>query len=343
MKESPKKLAIHFAKIVASVVILGFLYNKANSDPSFENFWDTPKSWFWISLALAACFSAFFCSFIRWKIMVSALDIDFSIRDAIRIGFIGQLFNVVAFGVIGGDSLRAFYVTRHVKNRIPAAIASVIADRVVGLLTMFGIASTAFLYLSYRGPEFTGQEGMRTLNYIGQFVVICSGIGFLGMLALFVSPTLSEMGWYKKLQKIPKLGTVLKTLTEIALMYRKRPKALAVSFLLSVGVNIAFLLTIFFMAMGLNVSHPTFANHFIIEPIAMVGNAAPLPGGVGGMEAAMSFLYESFGSSSGVIVAFAFRFAILSVSAVGAVFWFANRTQMQSVMKASKVTKMSAA
>jgi uncharacterized membrane protein YbhN (UPF0104 family) len=57
----------------------------------------------------------------------------------------------------------------------------------------------------------------------------------------------------------------------------------------------------------------------------MVANAAPLPGGLGGMELALKFLYEAFSFETGVIVGFAFRFSLLCVAALGAIFWFLNR------------------
>ena len=49
------------------------------------------------------------------------------------------------------------------------------------------------------------------------------------------------------------------------------------------------------------------------------------------MEFAMKYLYLAFGSRSGVIVGFAFRFALLLVSAVGAVVWFLNRDQVAAL------------
>ena len=69
--------------------------------------------------------------------------------DAIRIGFIGSFFGLFAFGIIGSDTLRAFYVTRQAKDRMPEAICSVVADRIVGLITMFSFASVAFLLLDF--------------------------------------------------------------------------------------------------------------------------------------------------------------------------------------------------
>jgi hypothetical protein len=102
---------------------------------------------------------------------------------------------------------------------------------------------------------------------------------------------------------------------------------------MSIGVNVCFVISIYSIARGLTQSYPSLSAHFLIEPISMVANAAPLPGGLGGMELALSFLYETFSCKTGVIVAFAFRFALLCISALGAVFWFMNRSKVAKVIE----------
>ncbi len=67
----------------------------------------------------------------------------------------------------------------------------------------------------------------------------------------------------------------------------------------------------------------------------MVANAVPLPGGVGGMETAMTVLYEAFSCQTGLVVAFGFRFSLLAVSAIGAVFWFMNRSKVAEAIEAT--------
>ena len=63
----------------------------------------------------------------------------------------------------------------------------------------------------------------------------------------------------------------------------------------------------------------------------MVSNAAPLPGGIGGMEAAMEFLYIAFGSSNGVVAGFAMRISLMTVHGIGAIVWFQNREQVADI------------
>ncbi len=119
-------------------------------------------------------------------------------------------------------------------------------------------------------------------------------------------------------------------------VYRSRPWAVAISLFMSVRVNLAFAVSIYSIAAGLFEFHPSFLDHFMIEPIAMVSNALPLPGGIGGMELALDFLYQAFASEHGVVVAFAFRFYLLLVSAVGAIVWFLNRSKVENLIPATR-------
>ena len=66
----------------------------------------------------------------------------FTLRAAILLGFIGNVFNLVIPGAVGGDLIKAAYLVRmHVKKT--QAIASMVIDRILGLLGLFILAAIA--------------------------------------------------------------------------------------------------------------------------------------------------------------------------------------------------------
>ena len=71
--------------------------------------------------------------------LVRALGLPFRMRDAMRLGFIGLLFNMVVPGAVGGDFVKAAYLMREQSRKTQAA-ASVAIDRLIGLLGMFVLA-----------------------------------------------------------------------------------------------------------------------------------------------------------------------------------------------------------
>ena len=333
MNHNVKRNLITAVKFALSIGILTYLFYTARQDDQFDGFLTSEKKWGWVVMGFVGCLGAHLVSFLRWRVMVRALELPFSAFDAIRIGFISSFFSLFAFGVLGGDTLRAFYVTRQIRDRAPEAICSVIADRLIGLVTMFSFASVAFLMLDTESIATEHPGKLNTLNYACRIVMGITLLGICSIITVFLAPRIVKTRQYRKLYTLGQIGPTIARLTEVVLVYRSKPMAVLVCVLMSIGVNLFFVLSIYSMAAGLTASHPTLADHFLIEPISMVANAAPLPGGLGGMELALKFLYEAFSSQTGVIVAFAFRFALLCISALGAVFWFLNRSKVADVIE----------
>jgi len=328
-----KRHLVTFLKIAAAIAILAWLFYDAQRNKEFENFLAREKQWTWIVIGFAATVLAHVIGFLRWRIMVRALELPFTIMDAIRIGFIGVLFNTVSIGVIGGDALRAFYVTRQIKDRKPEAISSVIADRIIGLLTMFTIASTMFLLNDFSTIAGDDEKTILALKTVFRFVLVCTVLGYAGVATVFCAPWICKTNWYQSLFRIPKIGGLIERLTNVVLVYRSRPGVVAVSFLLSLGVNACFVVAIYSLGIGLTDNYPSLLDHCVIEPIAMVSGAAPTPAGIGAMEWALSFLYKAFGSTSGIIVAFGFRLALIFVALIGAGFWFKNKSSLSDAIE----------
>ncbi len=323
------------AKCAVSLGILCYLFYNASQGGQWEQLSQTPKHWGWVAMGFFGCLAAMLFSFYRWQLLVRALELPFRLIDSIRIGFIGLFFGLFAFGVVGNDSLRAFYAARQAKDRVSAAVTSVLADRIIGLLTMFTIATLAFCSVDFSTLAESYPEKARALSVVGWFVMACTGCGYLGLAVLCFTPMLKKTRLFQWFVGLPKIGGILEKVSAAVVMYRGRPGVIVASFGLSAAVNFCFLLSMFSLAKGLTSGHPTLLEHMVIEPLAMVSNAAPLPGGIGGLEFAMKFLYVAFNSDNGVVVGFAFRIAFLLVSAIGAVVWFANRETVASLKESA--------
>ncbi len=326
-----KNWILTILKFGISIAILTWLIRK--DWHLVEQLGSVDKRWSWFVSGCLFCLIAHVLGFIRWRLLVRALNLPINMMDAIRIGFIGNFFGLFAFGVIGGDSVRAYYVTRHAPDRKPEAISSVFADRFIGLVTMFGVA--AFCYLLFGLPlnDAFHPDKVAVIKLLCQITVVVSACSFAFISALFFAPGLAKTSLYQRIAKISKIGPIVTKVTSVILEYRSRPIVLLGCFLLSLGVNICFAISIYSIAFSVSTEFPTFANHFLIEPIAMVANAVPLPGGVGGMEFALDFLYRGFSnptnpSESGTVVALLFRFSILLLAVIGACFWFTNKSKM---------------
>ncbi|MCA1684468.1 MAG: flippase-like domain-containing protein, partial [Planctomycetia bacterium] len=81
-------------------------------------------------------------SFLRWYSLVRVIEPRFTVGSAFLLGFIGNVFNLVIPGAVGGDFIKAAYLVRMDINRTQA-VASMVIDRIVGLLGLFLLAGAA--------------------------------------------------------------------------------------------------------------------------------------------------------------------------------------------------------
>lgn len=333
-----QKHLLTLLKFGISIAILSYLFHQANQEEQFQNLYSSEKKWGWVGVAIFGCIAAHVVSYYRWHIMAKAVGFSLSIWEAIKIGFIGSFFNVLAFGVVGGDSLRAFYAARQTKTKVPEAISSVFADRIIGLMTMFGIAIVAFNLKDFSDEASLHENKLALIQYAMRVATILFCAGLAGFVILFLTPTIRETKLFKWLEGIRIFGPILSRVMDVMNLYRKRPTAILSCVGLSLITNTFFAITIYAIASGFVSSFPSFPNHFIIAPISLVANAVPLPGGLGGMEFALSFLYEGFShsaspSENGFVVALGFRFALLLISVIGSGFWFAYKRETSSIVE----------
>src|SRR5690348_14522984 len=88
----------------------------------------------------------------RWSLLGAILEIPAPFIDYLSYGFIGMFTNVFVPGLVGGDALRAVYLGRR-HERMGDAIASVAADRIVGLIGLFWLAATAAALMTMALPR----------------------------------------------------------------------------------------------------------------------------------------------------------------------------------------------
>lgn len=345
-RTSRKKLFFATIKIGLSATILGWLYYQARQEDQFSEIAAREKNWHWLILALMACLMAHVISFYRWKVLVRALDIPFTTRDAIRIGFIGAFFGYVfLLGVVAGDSLRVFYVARDAREKIAEVICTVFADRAIGMLTMFTFASIGFLVLGMDFEGATNQEKVEVIRFLCRLVVTATAMGWLVVAAFLLSPKIESSRLVIWLQSLPKIGRIIVQLADVVRLYRRQLGTLAKCFGLSLLVNFCLVATIYLIPLGINVQHPALSKHFLMSPISMAANAVPLP--MGGMELMLSYFYDAMsivGSESnyGIVVAFTFRFMLLMLAAIGAIAWFANRRQIVKTVERPEIADWNA-
>lgn len=263
---------------------------------------------FFAALAIAVgCASI---QFYRWYLLVRALDLPFTFYNAIRLGLVGTFYNTFLPGSVGGDIVKAYFIAKGQPGRKAAAVATVVADRLVGL---FGL----ILFAAVLGGACwaTGVEQIVSNPKLQVIVLVCIGLAstaVIGYTSLGLLPQTRADRFAGRLQRVKRVGPTLAELWYTIWTYRQRPRTIVIVVLMSAVVHTGFVM-IFHLCV--QVFPPenaalmgTLPEHFVIIPIGYIVQALiPVPGGLGGGEFTFGGLYKLIRGQEGEAVGVAGR------------------------------------
>jgi len=114
-------------------------------------------NWGYFALSLGVYVAAQLVIAVRWWFLLRAQAIHIDLLATFRLHFLGLFYNNVMPSSVGGDLLKAWYVTKHTDRRLEGAL-SVVVDRVVGLVGMVAMAIVAYVFF-LRGQEIEAGGG----------------------------------------------------------------------------------------------------------------------------------------------------------------------------------------
>lgn len=151
MSKGGKGLSRHGSHVIRFVIAAGALYLAFKGEDIGRigrillglNIWV-----FAVALGLYVVSQFIFVA--RWYMLLKVQGISIGFWPAVRLHFLGLFYNNCLPGSVGGDFLRAWYVTRHTDKRLVAAL-SVFVDRVVGLVGLFIMAFCCWWFVPVEG------------------------------------------------------------------------------------------------------------------------------------------------------------------------------------------------
>jgi uncharacterized protein (TIRG00374 family) len=292
----------------------------------------TPDYAAFIGLAImaAVCTSI---QFVRWYVLVRALDLPFTLPNAFRLGLIGTFYNAFLPGSVGGDLMKAYYIARDTPGKRASAVATVLADRLVGLfgLLWFSAVFGGGFWLA-GDPRIVGNA------YLEKIILVCSvlvGLTILGWIGLGFLPQRRRERFAGRLHHIPKIGKMLTELWFVVCTYRDRSKALYTTIAMTAVVHVGFVFMFHLAVRVFPVVDPgSIPEHFVVAPIGYIAQAFfPAPGGVGGGEYIFGYLYTLLGrpDATGVVGRLTLRVVEWSIGLVGLYFFLRMRRVLPAV------------
>jgi uncharacterized membrane protein YbhN (UPF0104 family) len=271
---------------------------------------------------------------VRWYLLVRALDLTISLRDAFRFGLIGIFFNTFLPGAVGGDIIKAAVLARG-QSRRTAAVATVIMDRVLALWGL--VWFVAILGSVFWGLGLLDGATARAANWIVGGAVAVVAVSVTVWLLMGLLSDRRAHRFSLRLSVLPLVGHSAAEFWRAAWMYRRRQGSVALTLCLTwvgqVGFVTAFYCfanTLWGPALG---PVPSFVQHFLLVPLGLVMQAlVPTPGGAGGGEWGFAALYLLFGAAeaNGVLASLVQRVCCWALGVVGYLIYLWSRPGLPS-------------
>lgn len=262
--------------------------------------------------ALAGAFLLFvvasMISFQRWHVLLRSVRVDARVWRVQKLGFIGLFFSNIIPGLTGGDLVKAIMVARDHPEQRPAAVLSVIVDRVIGLLGLALVASGALVFQDERFAVMKKNLNLILLAIVAGALVV-------------LSKRLRRLFRIDRLLKALPFAEVLHKLDHAALLYRARPLALAYSVVVSLAIHGMILTEIGVLGRAIGIQIP-WLDFYSLAPLALIVQSLPIsPGGIGVGELAFMFLFARSGvpGSAAFALSFSYRAVQMVVSLIGGV------------------------
>jgi hypothetical protein len=328
-----RKAIFLLLKVGVSVGLLVWLVSQVRQDDNFVRLWSAEKNWTLLAAAFALCLVSVVITFMRWLLLVRALGLTFHVSDALRLGFLGYLFNFVSLGSVGGDLFKAVFIAREQHGYRAEAVATVLIDRLVGLYGMFLVASAAVLATGMY--DYNGSWQIRYVSITALALTLAGAVG-IGM--LFVPGVTG--GWMsRRLGNLPLVGPTAAKLLGAVRIYRQKFPTVLLALAMSIVVHVLLTISLFLIGKGFGVPAPTLPMQFLAVPLAMLTGALPLPfAGLGAFEVALATLYVHTSAgvvttkTSGLIVALGYRLITIAIAAVGLVYYLLQRREVADVV-----------
>ncbi|MHC4158424.1 MAG: lysylphosphatidylglycerol synthase transmembrane domain-containing protein [Planctomycetota bacterium] len=236
---------------------------------------------------------------LRWLLLIRTQSIHIKFWPAVRLVFLGLFYNNFMPSSVGGDLIRAWYVTKHTDKKFEAVL-SVFVDRVVGLTSTLIIA--AFFYVLFLrgkgcviGPGESKSGGafefivQRKAIFIGLIVVV--GAAFCGLLLHRQGRVLLK----KICLSFEEHGLrLIKKFRDAIVIYCKRPLAILAAFGLTVLLQMMTITAFWFLGadMGIEASAK---YYYVFFTLTWVLGAVPVSiGGAVVVEATLAYLFIHF-------------------------------------------------
>ena len=255
-------------------------------------------------LGLLIFAAAAFVASIRLRLLIEAQGITVTLKEALGLTFIGYFFNNFLPTSIGGDVVKAYYLSKKTDKKA-GAYASVFVDRVIGLFTMILMAFLALFFV---------EEGVAdsTLRYI----IYAITLGSIVSITLMTNKRLAQKFSFLFFIINP-IKEKLRKAYEAIHQYQYQKTLMLKSFLISFLSQMLFFTSLGVVALSIGSRIPV-KDLLIKMPIVSMMSLLPSINGLGLREGSTVVLFGPLiGSDKALAMSILWLLVLLCISIMG--------------------------
>jgi glycosyltransferase 2 family protein len=241
-----------------------------------KNSFEDIRLW-WILLTVAGFGLTYVIVAFRWWYLLRVLGVKLPLWEVMRLAYLGLFFNNIVPGTVGGDLVKAWYVSKH-EHKTAGVLVSIFLDRILGLMAMAIIAAVMLCVVLL-----SGWESLEKMRPAAITVAIVGGL-LVGALGFLLSDTLRRWFHLDKIYKRLPIAHHFEAAGEAVNIYRQRIGSLVLAVCMTFVAHLCMFCSIAFLgsAMGMDTAVFTF---LVYLPLIYILGAVPItPGGVGIVE-----------------------------------------------------------
>lgn len=285
----PKKVPYALLRLVAGVGIIAYLFSRMDLHGLMAVLRESLTRWPWLLCGAMLCFICLCIGVIRWKIILDGRGLRMSWGRVFSVFFIGQFFNAFMFGSTGGDLARAFYASQETHHKKTEAVATVLIDRMIGLVLLDFIA---LVMLIARAPFYINHwvTHVPALLMLGMNLLTA-----IGLVILFNINRFQHWPLFRRITNHHVIGPIIKRTLISIFLYRRKTGVLFKTFLLSLVIHLLVILECYCLGRSFQI-HLGLIAYLTVIPMIMAIAALPItPGGLGIREGLAVALFGALG------------------------------------------------
>lgn len=244
----------------------------------------------------------------RMRILIQAREMRIKYTETLNLAFVGYFFNNFLPTAIGGDFVKAHYISKITEDKLKSFTA-VFMDRFIGLLSLFILAGISLAL----GHSLIKERALIWFTLIVLALLLLTLIVFLNRkYARIFSPIARSVVFSKISHKIREAYNTINC-------YRENKKQIAITVLISLAAQILCFSIMVIFAKGLGASIPI-TMVLLFMPIVSISAMLPSINGLGIRENAIYFLFGPYvGYENAFILSLLWLSMLIFASFIGGV------------------------